>query len=123
MSLEALFDPQSVAVIGASRAEGKVGHEILRSLVGGGFEGSIFPVNPKADEIEGLRCYPDLQSIGEAPDLAVIVLPAPAVPQAMSQCAAVGIGKRLHRVGVTPQEILTDTQASRSGGGAPLLIT
>ncbi len=91
MALDALFKPESVAVIGASRSEGKVGHEIVSSLLRGGFPGEVFPVNPKADEIEGLKCYPDLKSIGKAPDLAVIVVPAKAVKGAMSQCADVRV--------------------------------
>ncbi len=92
MSLEGFLDPHSVAVLGASRSEGKVGHEILASLVRGGFEGAVYPVNPNAEEIEGLRCYPDLSHIGEAPDLAVIALPAESVPGAMRQCAQAGVG-------------------------------
>jgi len=91
MSLAGLFDPESVAVLGASRTPGKVGHEILTSLVRGGFEGKVFAVNPNADEIDGLPCYPDLQSIGEVPGLVVIVVPARMVPQAMGQCASVGV--------------------------------
>ena len=89
-TLDAFFGPSSVAVVGASRQEGKTGHEILVSLLRGGFEGRIFPVNPKADEIEGLPCYKDLPAIGEVPDLVVIVVPAKIVPQVMEQCAQVG---------------------------------
>jgi len=91
MSLEALFNPKSIAIIGASRTEGKVGNEILASLIRGGFEGPIFPVNPKADSIEGLKCYPDLQSIGQKPDMAIIVLPARLAADAMGQCASAGV--------------------------------
>ncbi|OPX21451.1 MAG: hypothetical protein B1H04_06620, partial [Planctomycetales bacterium 4484_123] len=91
MSLEKFFDPKSVAVVGASRQRGKVGHEILTGLLAGGFEGRVFPVNPKAEEIEGLRCYPDLASIGEAPELVIVVVPPPAVPEVMRQCARAGV--------------------------------
>jgi len=90
MSLTAFFEPRSVAVVGASRQEGKVGREIVAALAGGGFEGPIYPVNPKADEVENLRCYPDLKSIGTVPDLVVIVVPPRAVPDVMRQCAEVG---------------------------------
>ncbi len=75
MSLDLFFDPKSVAVVGASRQKGKVGHEIVAGLVSGGFPGDIFPVNPNADEVEGLKCYPSLEEIGSAPDLVVIVVP------------------------------------------------
>ncbi len=91
MSLKNFFHPKNVAVIGASRAKGKVGFDILYNLKTGGFEGGIFPVNPKADEILGLKCYPDLASIPETPDLAVIVLPAKAVINAVRVCGDKGI--------------------------------
>jgi len=87
MTLEAFFDPKSVAVVGASRQKGKVGYEILTGLARGGYGGKIFPINPSAEEIEGYTCYPDLVSLGEVPDLVIIVLPAKAVPAVMQQCA------------------------------------
>ncbi len=91
MSLTSFFEPQSVAVVGASRQKGKVGHEIVAGLIAGGFKGDIYPVNPKADEVESLRCYPDLKSIGRTPDLVVIVVPAKAVPAVMTECAGAGV--------------------------------
>jgi len=91
MSLQGFFEAKSVAVVGASRNRGKTGHEILVSLIRGGFEGPIWPVNPKADEVEGLRCHPDLKSIGKVPDLVVIVVPAKAVKECIRQCAQVGV--------------------------------
>jgi len=86
MSFEKFFDPKSVAIVGASQKEGKVGHEILANIVSGGYEGKIFPVNPGAETIKGLRCYADLGSIGEKPDLVVIVVPAKVVPGVMREC-------------------------------------
>ena len=91
MSIRGFFEPESVAVVGASRHKGKVGHEIVASLLGGGFAGPIYPVNPKAEEVEGLRCYPDLKSIGSAPSLVVIAVPAKAVPSVMTECGLVGV--------------------------------
>ena len=90
MSLKSFFNPKSIAIVGASRQKGKVGYEILVNMIGAGYEGKIYPVNPKADTIEGLKCYPDLQSIGQAPDLVVIIIPAKFVPAMMQQCAKVG---------------------------------
>jgi acetyltransferase len=72
MDLDSFFNPKSVAIVGASRQKGKVGYEILSNMVGAGYEGQIFPVNPRAEEIEGLRCFADLESIGEAPELAIV---------------------------------------------------
>jgi len=91
MSLERFFNPKSVAVVGASREKGKVGYEILSNLVDGGFPGEIWPVNPKADEIDGLKCYPSLDAIGKAPDLVVIVVPARFVPGVLEQCVRLGV--------------------------------
>jgi len=90
MSLADFFHPGSVAVVGASRQKGKVGYEIVASLQAGGFAGDIYPVNPHAEEVEGLRCYPSLEAIGRAPDLAVVVVPAGAVADVLRQCARVG---------------------------------
>jgi len=91
MTLEAFFDPKSVAVVGASRTAGKVGHELLAGLIAGGFAGPIFPINPSCDEICGLKCAPDLTSLDTVPDLACIVVPAKAVPPVMRQCVEIGV--------------------------------
>jgi acetyltransferase len=89
MSLQSFFGPKSVAIVGASRQKGKVGYEILTNLVAGAYLGKIFPVNPKADEIEGLKCYPDLASIGQTPELVIIIVPAPFVAGVLEECAKV----------------------------------
>ncbi len=89
-SIDRLFTPSSVAVVGASRQEGKTGHEILISLIRGGFEGDIYPVNPKADEIEGLTCYHDLSAIEPAPDLVVVVVPKGHVKSVIERAARRG---------------------------------
>ena len=91
MSLERFLSPRSIAVVGASREQGKVGYEILHNLIEGGFEGTIYPINPKADEIEGLKCHADLASIGSVPDLVVVVVPAKIVPAVMEQCVTIGV--------------------------------
>ncbi len=91
MTLDNFFNPQSVAVVGASRQKGKVGYEILKNIIKAGYEGKIFPVNPKAETVEGLQCYPDLESIGQIPELVIIVVPAGAVPAVMRQCARLAV--------------------------------
>jgi acetyl coenzyme A synthetase (ADP forming)-like protein len=85
------FEPAAVAVIGASRTPGKVGHDIVRNLLDAGYAGRVLPVNPKADDVLGLTCYP---SVAEAPgsiDLAVLAVPAPHVPGVIDECGAKGI--------------------------------
>ncbi len=79
--LEALFKPSSIAVIGASREPGKVGHEILRNILNSGYAGRIYPINPNADEILGIRCYTSLVDVPENVDLGIIAVPASLVPK------------------------------------------
>ena len=86
--LEALLAPKTVAVIGASRTPGKVGYEILLNLQQSGFAGEIIPVNPSADEICGIKCYPDLGSSGKKIDLSIISIPAPFVKKAVEDSIA-----------------------------------
>ncbi|MCD6392010.1 MAG: acetate--CoA ligase family protein [Planctomycetes bacterium] len=90
MSLEMFFNPNSVAIVGASQTAGKVGYEILANMIAAGYKGKLFPVNNKAETIEGLKCYPDLESISQIPDLVIIILPAHIVPSIMEQCAKIG---------------------------------
>ncbi len=75
MSINSFFKPSSVAVIGASASEKKVGYAVLRNLIKSGYRGKIFPVNPKRREIMGINVYPDAKSLPEPPDLAVLVVP------------------------------------------------
>jgi acetyltransferase len=90
-TLEAVFKPKSVAVIGASTAPGKLGHDILANLKNGGFEGPLYPINPKAEEILGLKVFKSIADTPEAPELAVVVIPARAVAPTLEQCAARGV--------------------------------
>lgn len=89
-SLDGLFRPRSVAVVGASRQPGGIGHEVVRNLVMGGFQGPVYPVNPRAEVVHSIRCHPDLASIPGEVDLVVIVVPAPAVEGVMRQAAKIG---------------------------------
>ena len=86
--LESFFSPRSVAVIGASREEGKVGHDVLHNLIQYGYPGRIYPVNPKADQILGLPCFPSVRDIPGEVDLAVLVIPAKFCLEATRDCAA-----------------------------------
>ncbi len=89
--LEALLYPKTVAVIGASRTPGKVGHAILSNLIKGGFRGTILPVNPTTHEMMGLPCYADPGAAGVEVDLSIIVVPPKAVLDAIRRSAAAGV--------------------------------
>ncbi len=90
--LETLFSPKSIAVIGASRSEGKLGYAVLANIVRSGFGGAIYPINPGADEILGLPVYPDIETIEGTVDLAVIVIPAKFVLDELEKCGRKGVG-------------------------------
>ncbi|MET7475888.1 GNAT family N-acetyltransferase [Streptomyces sp. NPDC005648] len=89
-SLKPLLEPRSVAVIGANRSPLTIGHEIVANLLRGGFGGSVFPVNPRAREIAGVRAYPGVRDLPEPPDLALVAVRAEAVPAAVRECAEAG---------------------------------
>lgn len=91
MSLEKFFKPESVAIVGASQTKGKVGYEILTNILKAGYKGKIFPVNHKAESIENLKCYPNLQAIGQTPDLVIIIIPAKFVASIMQDCVKMGV--------------------------------
>ena len=90
-SLRPLFEPNAVAVVGASRTVGSIGRRILRALVAGGFTGPVYPINPHADKLDGIRCYPSLAAAPHGIDLAVVAVPRPAVLGVVDECAAAGV--------------------------------
>src|SRR5208337_2677704 len=85
--MEFFFKPQGIAVIGATPKRQKGGNSILRNLIIG-YKGDIFPVNPNYHEIEGLQCYATVGKINKPVDLAVVFVPAAAVPDAVRDCAS-----------------------------------
>lgn len=89
MSIERLFNPESIAVVGASRTEGKVGYTILSNLIRDGFQGTIVPINPAAEELHGLPCFPSLTEYGKEVDLVVLALPEDQVKAVVNECAKV----------------------------------
>ena len=87
MALEKLFNPEKVAVVGASRHEGKTGHEVFDNLIHD-FEGEVYPVNPNAEKVEGKRARDEIEQVT---DLAVIVVPGKIVPKVMKQAGEKGV--------------------------------
>ncbi|GGO20472.1 hypothetical protein GCM10010116_41040 [Microbispora rosea subsp. aerata] len=86
-SIAHVLTPRSVAVVGASRDPGRVGHRVLRNLIEGGFPGPTYPVNPRAAEVCGLPAYPDVASLPGPAELAVVATPAPTVLGVARECA------------------------------------
>lgn len=90
-TLDRLFNPEAIAVVGASTSPEKRGHVSLRDLQRWGYEGDLYPVNPNADEVLGLKAYPSVLDIPGQVDLAFIAIPAAYVPQTIRECGEAGI--------------------------------
>jgi acyl-CoA synthetase (NDP forming)/GNAT superfamily N-acetyltransferase len=90
-SVTSFLEPRSIAIVGAGRVEGNVGHSVVRSLLDGGYVGSIFPINPNASQICGLEAYPSLTALDRSVDLAIVAVPASAVPGVVAEAAALGV--------------------------------
>ncbi|MCD4773871.1 MAG: bifunctional acetate--CoA ligase family protein/GNAT family N-acetyltransferase [Bacteroidales bacterium] len=89
--LNSIFRPKRIALIGASNDLNSVGGTTLKNLVVGGFNGVVYPVNPKREAVLGIQCYPNVYSLPKIPDLAVITTNAKLVPQLIRECGEVGI--------------------------------
>jgi len=89
-AVERVLDRKNVfAVVGASRNPEKYGHKVFRDLLEAGYE--VYPVNPRADEVLGQKCYPDLRSLPKRPDVVVFVVP-PRITEALAQqCVELGV--------------------------------
>jgi acetyl coenzyme A synthetase (ADP forming)-like protein len=86
--LNNFFNPKSIAVIGASRTPGKVGYDILKNSIEYGYQGVVYPINPRATEILGLKSYPSILDVPDKIELAVIVVPSKNVIEVIEQCGA-----------------------------------
>jgi len=89
--LRRFFEPRTVAVIGASSTPHKPGNDVIRNMIANGYTGKIFPVNPKGGDILGIQAFRSIRDLPEGLDLAIIILPAGANPDAVRECAARGI--------------------------------
>lgn len=90
-ALDAIFSPQSVAVVGASEREGSVGRTLLENLLEGSLKGEVYPVNPKRERVLGERAYSSVSALPDPVDLAVIATPASTVPDVIRECASIGV--------------------------------
>ena len=89
-NLDKIFDPTRVAVIGASDTTTSVGYTVLRNLIGSGFRGVVYPVNPRRESVQGVHAYKDIRSLPKPPDLAVICTPASTVPGLVRELGEAG---------------------------------
>jgi len=89
--LDRMFNPKSIAVIGASRNPKKIGYELVSNILAGGYEGRLYPVNTEGAEIMGMKSYTSIMEVPGEVDLAVIAVPAVYVPDIMEECGKKGI--------------------------------
>jgi len=90
-TLQKIFRPQRIAIIGVSNNPNSVGGITLKNLVGGGFQGVVYPINPKHEAVMGIPCYKDVKSLPKVPDLAVICTSSKIVPTLIRECGETGI--------------------------------
>ncbi|MBN2543143.1 GNAT family N-acetyltransferase [bacterium] len=90
-NLDRIFKPQRIALIGVPNNPKSVGGIVLKNMVGGGFNGVVYPVNPSAESVLGIQCYPDVKSLPRTPDLGVICTPASVVPKMVQDCGEAGV--------------------------------
>ena len=89
--LKSIFEPKTVAVIGASNKEGSVGYALIRNMIGSGFKGTVYPINFRHKSIYGVRSYAKLSDTRDQIDLAIIATPAPTVPDLVKECGKYGV--------------------------------
>jgi acetyl coenzyme A synthetase (ADP forming)-like protein len=89
--LDAIFSPEAVAIIGASNSPGKVGHDIFANILQGGFQGTLYPVNPKAKSILSVKTFPTINAISDNVDLSIIILPPRACLEAVEESIEKGV--------------------------------
>jgi len=89
--MEKFFTPESVALVGASATPGKIGNSVLDSMAKHDYKGKVYPINPKADEILGIKCYPSLEAIQDTIDLVVVCVDLSVTPPVLEACAKKGI--------------------------------
>lgn len=86
-----LFEPRGIAIIGASRDQGKIGHKFVRNIAASGYQGKVYPVNPEGGEILGYKVYRSISEIDGEADIACIVIPAKLVFDSIKSCADKGV--------------------------------
>ncbi len=125
--LDVFFRPKSVAVIGATETAGSVGRTVLTNLIASPFGGPVYPVNPKRSSVLGIKAYKTIADINEAVDLAVVVTPAPAVPDVIRQCAdlkvpgAIVISAGFKEAGAEGRELERQVLENAQAGGMRII--
>lgn len=91
VDLKGFFYPRSIAVLGASGTQGKLGYNVMSNLLSHGFAGSIYPINPKSPEVQGIKAYRSIAEVPGPVDLAIVIVPAESAPAAVAECCGKGV--------------------------------
>jgi len=89
--LDKLFNPKVVAIVGATTKKESVGYALMKNIIGSGFDGIVYPINPKRTNVLGVKAYPSLDDVPDKIDLAIIATPAKSVPEIVEKCGKVGV--------------------------------
>ena len=89
--LDKLFNPKVIAIIGATTKKGSVGYALMNNIIGSGFDGIVYPINPKRTNVLGVKAYPTLADVPDKIDLAIIATPAKSVPNIVENCGIAGV--------------------------------
>ena len=125
--LHTLFNPKSIAVIGASDTPGRIGYSLYRNLTTNGYSGMVYPVNPNRDLVQGVKTYPNMAALPQKVDLAVIATRAPIVPDVVDECIASGalsaivISAGFSEAGEEGNRLVEQIQRSVEASGMALL--
>ena len=109
--LKHFFQPQSVAVLGASHVPGKVGYDVLKNLIQSGYPGKLFPIHPTSSEIQGLKAYPDLLAVDDPIDLLIYLIPPHHILPTLDDCkkknikAVIAISAGFKEIGSTGAQL------------------
>lgn len=120
-SLDPLFEPDSIAIVGASSKKGKVGNILLSNIVSSGYQGKVYPVNPKGGELYGKEVYKSIEDLPDDIDLGIVVIPAKYVREAMGKLGEKGVKHTIvitsgfSEIGNTEDENLIVEEAGEHG--------
>ncbi|MGD9039374.1 MAG: CoA-binding protein, partial [Desulfobacteraceae bacterium] len=126
-NLEKIFEPNSVAIIGASEKKGTIGHSLIKNLMEGNYQGKIYPINPKYESIKNLPSFPSILATGQLIDLAVIATPIAQVPSIIRECVRANVSGTIvisaggKEIGSKGQEIEEEIRKEALKGGIRII--
>ncbi len=125
--LDKFFYPKSIAIVGATEKPEKIGFAVLRNLLAGGYQGAVYPVNPKYNQLQGQQCYARLKDLPQSPELVIFALPAVHVPPLMKECkrikseCAIVMSAGFKEAGPEGEQLFRELKNEASANGVRLI--